>query len=389
MYVTNILRRLLKPHGVILLTFGLSFLAWLIPDFGYLRKGFDPAFSLWSLGFLVVLLWYTTAFFAAYLGFHLGTSFKARQTSANYYLSFTSNFPYQLLSLLALVGVTATLIKIVGGMGGFQNVIQTILSGQANQLKYTLYQDYSLGLVSLRYVSIHAMALALFRRFTIKQRSKLDFINILCLLVTALISSRLALVMSLFEFFVLVLWHSRVKLTLLKPLFIFLMTFLILSIFSYSRNKGYYESRDLHFWSAGVSEIITYLGAPFQGAMAVGNNPAQIVKEPLAWDQYAHIEKVLSTNSSLLSMFIKYRWWSFLVMPLGIFGFAVFSGFLYKQKENHLFLIYLTLLYGFAEFWRLYWFGSGIMLTLVGSPIFIFLITIFLKKKYAKKEGAR
>lgn len=159
-----------------------------------------------------------------------------------------------------------------------------------------------------------------------------------------------------------------------------IVLFVLLSALSYSRNKGFYEAKGHGFWSAGISEIVTYLGAPFQGAIAVGNNPEFITQQPFNWIGYAYIEESLSTNSAFLQLYQAYGWYSFLVMMLTVALFSYIAGFLKKQRNNYLYLSVLTILYAFAEFWRLYWFGTGIMITLVVFPVLVIFITIFLSK---------
>jgi hypothetical protein len=380
MEVSKISRRLVTPYSILFVTTLLSFIAWLFPDFGILRKGFNPSFNILSAGFFVAVVWYGLAIILAFFFFHFGQIKKLASAPFDKYAPFERKRPYVILTSFALIGVFASYYTVLSNLG-FDNIIAVVAQGQANQLKEALYDDYSAGVLSLRYLAIQGCTVAIFRRFKLKLKSKLDFLNIALLLSVTLISSRLSLVMTIFACLILFFVHlKKIKVNLIKVASTIIVFFFILSLFSYSRNKNFYEAKGHDFWTAGVSEIITYLGAPFQGAIAVGNNPDQIIKAPDNWVKYAYIESNLSTNSAFLQLFQTDGWFSFIIMIFTIIIFSVLAGFLFNQKNNYLFLSVLTILYAFAEFWRLYWFGRGIMILLVIFPIIITFIAIMLSK---------
>ncbi|MEW6108486.1 MAG: hypothetical protein AB1632_04850 [Nitrospirota bacterium] len=380
MGISKILRSLSTPYGIVFYTVLLSFLAWIMPDFGILRKGFSRQFSMGSFGFFLAMVWYASAIVCAFLFYSLALKAKLSPALFDRYASFDRKGPYVLLSMFAFIGGLASYMVILSSVG-FNTIIGYISTGQANQLKYILYEDYSAGILSLRYLAIHSCALAIFRRYKLKQKSKLDVINVLLLLSAVVISSRLSLVMMLFICLILFVTHSsRIKIKPVKVTVAGVILFVLLSALSYSRNKGFYEAKGHGFWSAGISEIVTYLGTPFQGAVAVGNNSELITREPLDWARYAYIEESLSTNSAFLQLFQFYGWYAFLIMLFTVAVFSYVAGFLKKQRNNYLYLSVLTILYAFAEFWRLYWFGTGIMITLVVFPVLVIFITVFLSK---------
>lgn len=380
MGIGKILKSVFTPYGVLLCTVLLSLIAWLIPDFGILRKGFSKPFSLFSFGFILAVLWYLSALFTALLSYSLALKKKLSPHVFDHYATLEKKRPYVILTLFALTGCVASYIVILSSVG-ISTIFDYLTTGQANQLKYILYDDYSAGLLSLRYLSIQSCALAIFRRYFLKLKSRLDIINILLLLSIVIISSRLSLIMMIFMCLILIASHSRsIKIKPFKIAAAGLVFFILLSVLSYTRNKGFYEAQGYGFWSAGVSEIVTYLGTPFQGAVAVGNKPDYILMHPNNWTRYAYIEESLSTNSAFLQLYKSYGWNSFFVMLFTTAVFSYIAGFLKMQKNNYLYLSVLTILYAFAEFWRLYWFGSGIMITLVVFPFIIILITILLSK---------
>jgi hypothetical protein len=376
----KIIKIISTPYGIMLLTVLLSFAAWLLPDFGVLRKGFHRQFSFFSPGFLVAATWYATAFVLAFLCYALALKKKLAPGIFDRYAPLHMKLPYVLLTLFALTGCLASYLVILSQVG-VKTIWGYLMSGQANQLKYILYEDYSAGVLSLRYLAIHSCAMAIYRRYKLRLSSRLDFLNIALLLSIVVISSRLSLIMMVFVWLVLYVTHSeKIRISTLKLSLAGAGFFILLSILSYTRNKNFYEAKGQGFWTAGISEIVTYLGTPFQGAASVANNPSLIVHDPTNWTRYAYIEESLSTNSAFLQLFQTYGWYSFPIMMVTVAFFAFVVGFLKKQKDNYLFLSVLTILYAFAEFWRLYWFGTGIMLILTVFPIFITLSTIFLSR---------
>ena len=384
MFISKILKSFIKPHWILVFPIALSFLAWIFPDFGFLRKGFDRLPPLSSKGVFMAFFWYTLALTATFLGYYIGTYLKLSSKLVDRYANLRSDFGYKILTTFVVLGIFAVASKLLNAFSVGQ-ILQIIASGNANQLKYQLYEDYSIGLLSLRYVAIHGFPIAIFRRFYLKKKSTLDYLNIISLVFTSIIASRLSVIMALLTTVLLFIIHSpKIKLSILKPVAAGLILFFILSFLSHSRNKGFYEQRDLYFFWAGVSEIVTYLGTPFQGASSVGNNHHLITKDPTNWTDYAGIEPSLSTNSAFLELFSNYGWFCFPIMFFTLFIAACYLGLTKNYFNNYLILSNCTIFYAFAEFWRIFWFGRGIMITLFIIPFFVFGITFFVSKATRK-----
>ena len=384
MFVSKILRSFIKPHWILFFPIALSFLAWIFPDFGFLRKGFDHLPPPLSKGVFLAFFWYILALVVTFLGYYIGSYIKLSSKLADQYANLRSDFGYKILTLFVVLGTLAVAFKLFYSLSVVQ-ILQFMVDGNANQLKYKLYEDYSIGLLSLRYVTIHAFPVAIFRRFFLKKKSFIDYLNIISLAFTSIISSRLTLIMALLSTIILFIIHSpKIKLNIFKLTAAGLTLFFVLSFLSYSRNKSFYEQKDLYFFWAGVSEIVTYLGTPFQGASSVGNNHHLITKDPINWTAYAGIEPSLSTNSAFLELFSKHRWFCFPIMFFTLFIASCYLGITKNYYGNYLILSNCTIFYAFAEFWRLFWFGKGIMITLFIIPFFVFGIT-FLVRKATKK----
>jgi hypothetical protein len=152
--------------------------------------------------------------------------------------------------------------------------------------------------------------------------------------------------------------------------------FLILSVLNFSRNANYYERNRLSFGLAGVSEILAYLGSPFQ--VAIGSAP--VVDQLVAgggetYRNYVDVEENLNTNSAftLLHEQMGYASW------LYIATICLFMGFVFEYLASFGKTVFLLpcgiILYGSAELWRLDLFHQGIFIVWfvsgIGLPIFL------------------
>ena len=57
------INRIMKPSGIALFAVALSFCAWLCPDFGVLRKGFDVAEHPSVFSSFILFSWYLLIFY--------------------------------------------------------------------------------------------------------------------------------------------------------------------------------------------------------------------------------------------------------------------------------------------------------------------------------------
>lgn len=359
MTVNKLIIKLYNPVYLVIVTVSLSFLAWLTPDFGFLRKGFYESIPFFSIGGAFVIAFYCVICLIVMSGYILGRKINIKTPS----IGILDNNLYYFLTILSLAGVAYAWSIIISGIGGLSSIFNLVTTGNANALKYSLYEDYQIGFASLRYVSIISCSLSLFR-FVMGKRDILIFPNIFSLLLVSLVSSRVAI---LFVFLITLNLLSFNKELNIKPKFImsFLFLFFILFLLNYSRNYGFYDERGLGFISSGISEIITYLGTPFQGSLAAGeyfdNNNYQNLTV------ISTIESSLTTNSSLLYIYENNI--SFVLVALTLFFYALTMGILRPYYDKAVFLVPLIMYYCFAEFWRVYLFSQGIIITLLLTVI--------------------
>lgn len=300
------------------------------------------------------------------------------------YLGLDSDFGYKIFVCIACLGSFYSLYFISVSLGGFYKLIDLVKNSQANHLKHSLYKDYSIGIRSLRYVSIHAVTLTIVRLVVFKKKSMMfGLLAVISLIVCALISSRLSIIVTIIQTTIILILYDKIS---LKPKHILLgglLFYLTISTLNYTRNYQFYKKHGgMNFFEAGAADMTVYLGAPFQGAVSVGENYSLIRKDPKNWHKYSGIPSSLTTNSTFLYFFRDYDWFCFIVAAFFLLTYSFVAGVFVKFKGNMLILIYTTIMYIFAEFWRVHLFYQGIMIALVVTPLIILLIVFLLKAPY-------
>ncbi len=258
-----------------------------------------------------------------------------------------------------------------------QQAVVFIALGQANSLKEALYEDYSVGLVSLRYLVIYSASIALYRIIRWRSFTPLNILNVLMLAITAVLSSRLIFISTLLTVaFVLGFGKSSIRISIPKLIIFVTVLFLILSVLNFSRNADYYERNKLSFGLAGVSEILAYLGSPFQAAIGSAPVTDQLVAGgDETYRNYVDEEINLNTNSAFIHLHeqIGYASWAYIALICLFMGF-VFEVLLSLGKTIFL-LPCGAILYGSAELWRLDLFHQGIFIVWfvmgIGLPVFL------------------
>ena len=371
-----------KPYLVVLYTTALSFTFWLFPSFnGNVRKGFENYFSPSVIGIVTCILWLTVIFLQSYSGFKIGSRLKISTERLDKYVGIDSYRPYAIITILGLVGIFFVVLKIISALG-FSGAMSSIFSGHANDLKSVLYDDYSVGLPSLRYMAIPASALGLYH-FMHKRYLGISIISIASLLLISIVSSRLSIIYAIFIFLCLIYTSSNIKLNGIKIIVGIFVIFNLLTVLNYSRNSNFYKSIGIsNLYAAGFSEIVTYVGSPFQGFLAAGDyRDLLFPKSEEETHSYTGISIQLSTNSSFLELLrengLKE---AFLYVTFSSFLGGLLMGIGQRNKDNLLSLITGIVGYCFAEVWRVFLFGQGIFATLLIVTILISLYCAFVPK---------
>jgi hypothetical protein len=367
----------LKPSVISMAAVLASFGAWLFPSFGVLRKGFESPSRLEFSSFVVLACWYLLIFMSFTVGEKLGGLLVLRRSASRArLLSLDSNLLYYSFSLLSAIGIAMTL-RTIFQLLSLQQAIVFIALGQANSLKEALYEDYSVGFVSLRYLVIYSASIALYRIIRWRSFRPLNILNVLMLAITAVLSSRLIFISTLLTVaFLLGFGKSSIRISIPKLIVFITVLFLILSVLNFSRNADYYERNKLSFGLAGVSEILAYLGSPFQAAIGSAPVTDQLVAGgDETYRNYVDEEINLNTNSAFIHLHeqIGYVSWAYIAVMCLFMGF-VFEVLLSLGKTIFL-LPCGAILYGSAELWRLDLFHQGIFIVWfvmgIGLPVFL------------------
>lgn len=360
-----------RPHNIIIITYTVVFIFWAFPSFDYFRKGFDEPLPLLSVGGLGLIVAILSAWCFTYLFYNAGklTARKKSQTrlSINEALSNKAYFLFILLSSIGLLAVFYSLMK----SGGVYFIFDSVQSGRANELKKALYEDYSVGILSLRYASVMCGALLICRRMSGIKNLPLDAAAFFLVLSTALLSSRLTVSASLFGgLYLFIYFKKEMQISSVRVIFSSAFIFLLFSALNWSRNYGFYEKMGLGFISGGFSEMLAYLGTPFQGAIfAISNLGNDFTTDKMF--SITTIETSLTTNSAFLELTTSNSWLGLgeLFLLICISSFAI--GFCETFKGGKYICCVVPLIYAFAELWRLSLFEKGLTITIITISFFV------------------
>jgi len=352
-----------RPSGIMVFASALSLCAWLFPDFGVLRKGFSVPEGLDLVSVFILFSWYLLIFASLAIGQRLGSFSSARRLEKKNIPSLDSLGVYWTFTIFGAIGTVSTFFRIFHTLPFVQAVLYIYL-GQANRLKNTLYEDYRAGLFSLRYLVLYSASLAIYRIVKFRKLSFLSIVNILLLAATVLISSRLLLIATLLiSVFLLTYGRRSIKIDLVRLGVTALVLFAILSILNSSRNSNFYARRNLSFTQASISEIVTYLGAPFQVALGAARATDEVAAgKPDSYREYIDIEESLTTNSAFVQLHEQMGYFSWLYIS----AVCCVMGFMFTWLSSFGKTAFLlpcgAILYGSAELWRLDLFQQGIFI---------------------------
>ena len=355
--------RITRPSGIALFAVILSFCAWLCPDFEVLRKGFTIAEQPGLMTSFILFSWYLLIFTSLAVGQRLGAAFSAKRRIVPNIPPLDSQYIYWSFTVLGAIGTIGTFLRIFQTLPLLQAAIYIYL-GQGNRLKTTLYEGYSAGILSLRYLVLYSASLAIYRTVKRRRISFSAILNLLLLGATVLISSRLILIATMvISIFLLTYGKRSVQLSLVKMGVFAVLLFVVLSFLNSSRNGNFYARRNLSPSEASISEIITYLGSPFNVALGAANRTSEITAgTPDLYRQYIDVEEALTTNSAFVELHERmgYLAWPYIGFICSFMGF-IFS-WLSSFGRTSLLLPCGAILYASAELWRLDLFGQGIFI---------------------------
>ncbi|HHL1464840.1 hypothetical protein [Klebsiella pneumoniae] len=376
MYIT---RKNFTPAAIFIITNGFSILSWLFPDFGFLRKGFTTQFPILdedTLGYISVMLLLLSFL---WLGYNL---FPKSRGLERFETIIVNDRMYFFSICISMLGLCASYLAIMKTMS-IGDILFVIQGGQANELKQALYEDYSIGIVSLRYGVILSGSFVIYRRLIGVKNLWMDLLAVLSLLFLSIMSSRLTLIAAIFGgLYLFIYWKGKVKFKFLPVSVAIMVGFLLLSAMNWSRNANFYESKGLGFFSAGVSEILTYTGTPVQGALYAVSNPSVGDESTAVFYSRTTIEPSLTTNSAILDVIRLYGLWGLLLSAVVLFASGLYISFFESYKYGKYIYMNIPIFYSIVEFWRIFLFFQGIIITLIFSCVFL---TVSLMLRFGRK----
>ncbi|RXH58442.1 hypothetical protein [Granulicella sibirica] len=406
MQISFPVRSFFKPSCISMVAVSASVSAWLFPTFGILRKGFDHPSRLDANSVIILACWYLLIFASFFFGQKLaGLSVPVEgYRSESRTLGLESNAVYLCFTFLAALGLGSMLSVIFQNMS-FRQAVLFISLGQTNALKESLYEDYHVGLVSLRYVVLYSASIALYRIVGFKRYSLLNIFNVLMLALSAFLSYRLILIAALMvTSFLLSFSQKVIKVSVGKLLVIATSLFLILSVLNLSRNADFYERNKLSFGLAGLNEIVAYLGTPFQvaiGATSVtdqlaAQGPGDPIHGTEPYRYYVDIGINYNTNSAFVALHQKMGYWCWPYVT----GLCLFMGIVFRTLialgKTYFLLPCGAILYASSELWRLDLFEQGTFIIWfvvgIGVPLFVswldyFFATLKISPMIANRQG--
>jgi hypothetical protein len=381
-----------RPHTLLLVGVGLSFLAWAIPWGSAVPaslRGFDHEKPWTTHGTLFLLGWYAFFFAVAFGGFKLGRRVPVlRRADRVPWESF-----YVFLSIVSFVGIAFSYGYIF--VKSPHAVSDAFLHHQFNQLRYVL--PYSAGIQTLRYAASLSGAIAIYelglRRFRL-----VHVVNVVLLLLAAALASRISLIIAAITVAGLAARHLqaihvRARLIVAVLLLGLVTLFLALSVLNYSRNADFYRSHGVHDpLVMNVEEMVRYLGIPFQAAVAVSNHvttwpaaPASAASGTRVFLLPTYASKAVPESVArgenryykVVSIPISQTTNSVLAMSYGVFGALAFAvlGFAVlvvgliaghaSRYRSYVFLASFVVAYCLSEWWRTWVLNQGIVQFLI------------------------
>jgi len=381
-----------KPYGIVLITVTMSLFAWLIPNnFGF-WKGFDRQEEVTFNSLFIFISWYSLIMFLSYLGYKFGLMIKVN-TQKFESVKLNKSTPFYILSFFSWIGLLASILSVINKMG-IEGIILSMIDFSLNMIEEALYEDYAVGIYSLRYTIIIVFGISLYKIYK-RENTKLCIFNILLFIVyTIIFGKRLQILCGLFIFLSYfssdkdLIGKLKVK-NLIINFLIVIILFVVASTlrgFNTFANLGFENALSLTF-----ANVVLYLAAPMQGFITIAN---RIGFDYNTFDFFSlgTISYDLNTNSgfSFIVMSIKYSDFGINRTFLPYHGYGLALGYLYisaislfysfllgilwKLRSTYFFNAYGVILYAFGEIWRIDLFSVGIFFTLLIISTFVAII---------------
>jgi capsular polysaccharide biosynthesis protein len=372
---------LFRPSTLAILGLAFSAAAWFFPEIGGLKRGYDQPALFTVQSIVLIADWWLLIYIGLRSGEIIGQGIPLRVKFAQQMEPLESTRVFVIFTAMTAIGLALTYAKILSSLS-LVGALALIAKGSTNGLKESLYEQYSAGVLSLRYLVIYSASLAVYRFLYVKRWDVLYAVNFLLLGASALLSSRLIFVATVLASLFLVLRRSeRIRVRPVRVIIGALVVFVILASLNASRNSNYYARDDLYFWGGGASSIISYLSAPFQTSIGTANHIVEISGAAEdTYRDYVDIDETLNTNSSFVH---NIETFGILAWP-GMAVLTLSAGFLFAGLQGYgrstLLLPCTAVLYASSELWRLDLFRQGIFLVWLGAGLAVPVVMSLIPK---------
>lgn len=382
-----------RPLILLGIPIALSFAAWAAPGESLLLRGFAIRAEAPPLGWVYLIGWYSSCAIVIWLGFHIGRFIRPHDQILA--VERTDSFGRRLVLILTVVGALGVGVS-YSKISGSVSVTNALMNASGNDLSTAL--GTHAGLTTLRYMTIAAMALCLVRLLAGRREPLVIGVNTVMLLLSALITSRMSLVMCALAALVMIgRLNPTGRLRVRTVIALAVLGFSVLTALNAVRNANFYEAQGVtNPVKMNVYQIGAYLGTPMQASVGVANSLAHGTVAPpsdltSALDvltptflQEEKGDKGLATygarygdvsfapqfnsNSAFADIFTEAGWFGLLFALVGylLVGLAVGH---FSHYRGFMVLGLGVSIYPIAEIWRLYLPNQGIYLFLLAGVL--------------------
>ena len=296
---------------------------------------------------------------------------------------------YLFISAVATVGVAYSIVMISQEVALWEMLVTRNINVAAAAL------PHGAGLSTLRYAAAIAAPVGVFLWQRRCAPLSLGIWNVLLLIVSVTLASRLSLIIAVLVYLFLFLrttGAARIRPWILIAASLGLL--LMLTVLNYVRTAGTYEKFGVDNPIAmNFYQIAAYLGAPAQVSLGVSTAIAKgefmVAGDPITslhvilptfldfeklpfgngtvagrYDNLVSVAENFNANSAFADTYARYGWWG-LFYILCALGFAAFLFGVFAHYRSVVAVISAVLLYGFADFWRGFLFNQGVLIALV------------------------
>ena len=381
---------ILRPATVLVVSVFASFAVWLIPGHSELLRGFVHRSPLSVSGVLILLGWYSICFAVIWQFVRWGkqvpsiSQLERFQSSPELELRF-----YWFVSIVATVGVVFSVLMVASEVSLWQMIVTRNINVAAAAL------PQGAGLATLRYATAIAAPIGVYLWQRKSAPISLAIWNLLLLLASVTLASRLSLIVAVIVYFFLFVRtaaNARIRPWVIISAGVGLL--LVLTVLNYVRTAGTYEKFGVdNPLAMNFFQIAAYLGAPAQvsvgvstaiskGEFFVSGHPISSLhailptfldfeKAPFGdgtvsgrYDGLVSVAENFNANSAFADTYAKYGWWGLFYIVCAL-GFAAFLFGVFAQYKSVVAVVSAVLLYGFADFWRGFLFNQGVLIFLV------------------------